>query len=66
MRGLYHIVAMMTLLIFSFLSLSSAIKMSFIMVEVASLPQNKSIGYVVYVLADIAINDINTVGDLAE
>ena len=66
MRGLYHIVAMMTLLIFSFLSLSSAIKMSFIMVEVASLPQNKSIGYVVYVLADIAINAIKTVGDLAE
>ena len=62
----YHIVAMMTLLIFSSLSLSSAMKMSFIMVEVASLPQNKSIGYVVYVLADMAINAIKTVGDLAE
>ena len=57
---------MMTLLIFSFLSLSSAMKMSFMMVEVASLPQNNSIGYVVYVLADIAINAIKTVGDLAE
>ena len=57
---------MIPLLNFSFLSLSSAMKMSFMMVEVASLPQNNSIGYVVYVLADIAINAIKTVGDLAE
>ena len=59
-------VAIMYLLISSFLSQSSSRKISLTIVERASLPQNKRIGYVVYVLAAIAIRAINTVGLFAE
>ena len=46
--NVYHqTVAMTTLLIFSFLSLSSEMKTSLMRSEAASLPQNKRIGYVV-------------------
>ena len=46
--NVYHqTVAMTTLLIFSFLSLSSDMKTSLMRSEAASLPQNKRIGYVV-------------------